>query len=109
MTDKQFNALFRRRMDANARANDREMRSFASILCGYGSRAYHRFKTSSDKSGEIRGKLLEMAATGMALLREAVSRCILCEDILRTVSRLTYGPQNRFRWPPIFPVSDSSL
>ena len=88
MTDKQFNALFRRRMDAYARANDREVRSFASISCGYGSRAYHRFKTSSDKSGEI--KLSEMAATGRiepALLREAVSRRILCEDILRTVSR----------------------
>ena len=90
MTDKQFNALFRRRMDAYARANDRETRSFASIPCGYGSRAYHRFKTSSDQSGEIRGKLSEMAATGRiepALLREAVSRRILCEDILRTVSR----------------------
>ena len=78
------------RMDAYARANDREVRSFASISCGYGSRAYHRFKTSSDKSGEIRGKLSEMAATGRiepASLREAVSRRILCEDILRTVSR----------------------
>ena len=78
------------RMDAYARVNDRETRSFASIPCGYGSRAYHRFKTSSDKSGEIRGKLLEMAVTGRiepALLREAVSRRILCEDILRTVSR----------------------
>ena len=90
MTDKQFNALFRRRMDAYVRANDREIRSFASIPYGYGSRAYHRFKIASDKSGEIRVKLSEMAATGRidpALLREAVSRRILCEDILQTVSR----------------------
>ena len=71
MTDKQFNALFRRHMDAYARIN-------------------HRFKIASDKSGEIRVKLSEMAATGRidpALLREAVSRRILCEDILQTVSR----------------------
>ena len=90
MTDKQFNALFRRRMDAYVRANDREIRSFASIPYGYGSRAYHRVKIASDKSGEIRVKLSEMAATGRidpALLREAVSRRILCEDILQTVSR----------------------
>lgn len=90
MTDKQFNALFRRRMDAYTRANDREIRSFASISCSYGSRVYHRFKTTSDKSGEIRVKLSEMAATGRidpALLREAVSLRILCEDILQTVSR----------------------
>ena len=82
MTDKQFNALFRRRMDAYVRANDREIRSFASIPYG--------FKIASDKSGEIRVKLSEMAATGRidpALLREAVSRRILCEDILQTVSR----------------------
>ena len=51
-------------MDAYARANDRDIRSFAFIPYGYGSRAYHRFKTVSDKSGEIRGKLSEMAATG---------------------------------------------
>ena len=90
MTDKQFNALFRRRMDAYVRANDREIRSFASIACGCGGRAYHRFKTTAERSGESRGKLSEMAATGRiepALLREAVSRRILCEDILRTVSR----------------------
>lgn len=90
MTDKQFNALFRRRMDAYVRINDKGIRSFASISCSYGSRAYHRFKTTSDKSGEIRGKLSEMVATGRidpALLREAVSRRILCEDILQTVLR----------------------
>ena len=90
MTDKQFNALFRRHMDAYARINDKGIRSFASIPYGYGSRAYHRFKIASDKSGEIRVKLSEMAATGRidpALLSEAVSRRILCEDILQTVSR----------------------
>ena len=90
MTDKQFNALFRRHMDAYARINDKGIRSFASIPYGYGSRAYHRFKIASDKSGEIRVNLSEMAATGRidpALLREAVSRRILCEDILQTVSR----------------------
>ena len=90
MTDKQFNALFRRHMDAYARINDKGIRSFASIPSGYGSRAYHRFKIASDTSGEIRVKLSEMAATGRidpALLREAVSRRILCEDILQTVSR----------------------
>ena len=63
MTDKQFNALFRRHMDAYARINDKGIRSFASIPYGYGSRAYHRFKIASDKSGEIRVKLSDILQT----------------------------------------------
>lgn len=88
MTDKQFNALFRRRMDANARANDPRNAIFrvhpSAVTAAGPTIASKPLRTRAER---FCGKLLEMAATGMALLREAVSRCILCEDILRTVSR----------------------
>lgn len=80
MTDKQFDALFRRRMDAFVRANNKEVRSFASIPYGYGMRAYSRLKTFPDKSSQIRSSLEEMIQTGRiepVLIGEALRRRIL--------------------------------
>lgn len=90
-TQAQIDALFRRRIDAYKRRYQREVESFASILFGYGMRAYSRLKRVSNTSDEIRGQLEDMVrkhTIDSELLTEAIRSHILSEDVVKKFQRL---------------------
>lgn len=85
LSAKQVNSLFKRRIAAYKRANERELCSFDSIPFGYGMRASHRLKTFPNKTAEIRDNLQQMVRDypiDSNLLSEAVRERILSDDFV---------------------------
>lgn len=84
-SEKQVNALFKRKLTKYQRQYSKEIASFASIPTGYGSRAYHRFKVSSDKSGETRVEIEDMVhkhKIDVSLLRDTLLDRILSAEFI---------------------------